>query len=305
MPSLTGAFCICQGAGNIGRLAQDLAGMTFWKVGEWSLECAQGTGSGPAGRQLCRARVSLQSGKTVIDALQGQGFDVRAVDTADSDWIARLRESPSPLSRCMVRGGTAACKAALRHCGFPIPAPVCWVLPWPWTNCAASNLWQGIGLSTGGFVNLSPATDWQRVIDRRGKVFVKPTCEGSSIGMTSAASATALARGYDRASQYARWSAGGQFIGGPEYPWPSSGMKCCPPSGLKPTEFYDYEAKYISNDTRYHCPSGLECIGKRRKWASWRCGRSAHSAARSGVGLTSCGIWPAGFYVLEVNTIPG
>ncbi|MCB1699066.1 MAG: D-alanine--D-alanine ligase, partial [Halioglobus sp.] len=69
-------------------------------------------------------------------------------------------------------------------------------------------------------------------------------------------------------------------------------------------EFYDYDAKYLSDETRYHCPSGLTAEDEARL------GALALQAFRS----LGCAVWgrvdimrsQAGeFYVLEVNTIPG
>ncbi|MCB1698934.1 MAG: D-alanine--D-alanine ligase [Halioglobus sp.] len=250
--------------------------------------------------------VSLQSGKTVIDALQGQGFDVRAVDTADSDWVAHLRDVSFAFIALHGPGGEdGSMQGALQALRIPYTGSGVLGSALAMDKLRSKQLWQGIGLSTGGFLNLSPATDWQQVIDRLGKVFVKPTCEGSSIGMTSAASAAALAQAYDRASQYGGGVLAEQFIDGPEYTVAILGDEVLPSIRLETAnEFYDYEAKYISNDTRYHCPSGLSASEEAEM------GELALWAFRS----LGCAVWGrvdimrdrAGrFYVLEVNTIPG
>jgi D-alanine-D-alanine ligase len=169
----------------------------------------------------------------------------------------------------------------------------------------SKQLWQGIGLATGGFVRLGPDTDWQGVIDSLGKVFVKPSCEGSSIGMTSASSAAALQQAFATASKYGGGVIAEQFIDGPEYTVAILGEEVLPSIRLETdNEFYDYDAKYISNDTRYHCPSGLTAaeeteIGELALWAFRSLG---------------CAVWgrvdimrdqTGKFQVLEVNTIPG
>ena len=96
-----------------------------------------------------------------------------------------------------------------------------------------------------------------------------------------------------------------QFIDGPEYTVAILGDEVLPSIRLETdNEFYDYEAKYISNDTRYHCPSGLSASEEAEM------GELALRAFRS----LGCAVWGrvdimrdlAGrFYVLEVNTIPG
>jgi D-alanine-D-alanine ligase len=96
-----------------------------------------------------------------------------------------------------------------------------------------------------------------------------------------------------------------QFIDGPEYTVAILGGEVLPSIRLETdNEFYDYEAKYISNDTRYYCPSGLTVQEEKRM------GALALQAFQS----LGCAVWgrvdimrdQAGrFYVLEVNTIPG
>jgi D-alanine-D-alanine ligase len=169
----------------------------------------------------------------------------------------------------------------------------------------SKQLWQGIGLATAGFVTLTRDSDWQGIIDRLGKVFVKPACQGSSIGMSSADSASALRQSFELASQYADEVLAEQFVDGPEYTVAVLGDDALPSIRLETdNEFYDYEAKYVSEDTRYHCPSGLSARDE------------ADIAALSLRAFRSlgCSVWgrvdvmrdAAGrFFVLEVNTVPG
>ena len=101
-------------------------------------------------------------------------------------------------------------------------------------------------------------SDWQAIIARLGKVFVKPSCEGSSIGMAPASDAATLAAAFEQASAYGEGVIAEQFIDGPEYTVAVLGDRALPSIRMETdNEFYDYEAKYLSDDTRYHCPSGL------------------------------------------------
>jgi D-alanine-D-alanine ligase len=169
----------------------------------------------------------------------------------------------------------------------------------------SKQLWQGMGLATGGFVTLAADTDWQQVIDRFSKVFVKPACEGSSIGMASADSAVALQQAYAVASDYVGEVLAEQFIDGPEYTVAVLGDEALPSIRMETdNEFYDYEAKYLSEETRYHCPSDLN------EAEEAQIAELALRAFRS----VGCSVWgrvdvmrdaDGDFYVLEVNTIPG
>ena len=169
----------------------------------------------------------------------------------------------------------------------------------------SKQLWQGIGLPTGGFVTLSEGTDWQAVIDQFGKVFVKPACEGSSLGMTPADSAIKLQAAFEKAASYSGEVIAEQFIDGPEYTVAVLGDESLPSIRMETqNEFYDYEAKYLSDETRYHCPSGLGDNEEAR----------LSELALDAFHSLGCLAWgrvdfmrdsDGQFYILEVNTIPG
>ncbi|MEP5321223.1 MAG: D-alanine--D-alanine ligase, partial [Marinobacter alexandrii] len=129
--------------------------------------------------------------------------------------------------------------------------------------------------------------------------------EGSSIGMAPAESAAELEAAWREASRYGGSVIAEQFIDGPEYTVSILGDQALPSICMETdNEFYDYEAKYISDDTSYHCPSGLSAEDEERV------GKLALQAFES----VGCAIWgrvdtmraaDGNFYVLEVNTIPG
>ncbi|TGD74064.1 D-alanine--D-alanine ligase [Mangrovimicrobium sediminis] len=250
--------------------------------------------------------VSLNSGRTVVDALCSLGYQVREVDPADADWIAQLGEVACVFNALHGPGGEDGCmQGALQALGIPYTGSGVLGSALAMDKRRSKQLWQGIGLSTGGFVVLEADTDWQGVINRFGKVFVKPACEGSSIGMAPAADAAALEAAYRAASGFSGGVLAEQFINGPEYTVAILGDQALPSIRMETDrDFYDYEAKYISDDTRYHCPSGLG---------------SAEEAELAALALAAfdslgCSVWgrvdamrdaDGRFYLLEVNTIPG
>lgn len=258
------------------------------------------------GGKSAEREVSLQSGQTVVAALRASGFEVRPVDPADSDWIAQLSGVSFAFNALHGPGGEdGSMQGALQALRIPYSGSRVLGSALAMDKLRSKQLWQGIGLSTGGFARLTPETRWQEVIDSLGKVFVKPTCEGSSIGMTSASDAAALEAAFRNASQYGGGVIAEQFIDGPEYTVAILGEEVLPSIRLETdNEFYDYDAKYISNDTRYHCPSGLTAREESEMGAL---------ALQAFLSL-GCAVWgrvdimrdAAGrFYVLEVNTIPG
>lgn len=258
------------------------------------------------GGNSAEREVSLLSGQTVVDALQSLALDVLAVDPAQHDWAAQLQGVNLAFIALHGPGGEdGSMQGALQTLGIRYTGSGVLGSALAMDKKRSKQLWQGIGLATGGFVTLSASTDWQGVIDRFGKVFVKPACQGSSIGMSSADSAQALRQSYELASQYAGEVLAEQFIAGPEYTVGVLGDTALPSIRLETdNEFYDYEAKYLSDDTRYHCPSGLTARDEAEIAAlSLRAFRSL-----------GCSVWgrvdvmrdAAGrFFVLEVNTVPG
>ena len=258
------------------------------------------------GGQSAERAVSLNSGATVIEALQSQGADVLAIDPAQPDWERQLAGVSMAFIILHGPGGEdGSMQGALQTLGIPYTGSRVLGSALAMDKKRSKQLWQGIGVATAGFVTLDRDSDWQDVIDRFGKVFVKPACEGSSIGMSSADNADALHKAYQLASQYAGEVLAEQFIDGPEYTVAVLGERALPSIRLETdNEFYDYEAKYLSDNTRYHCPSGLSAT------------EEAEIAALSLRAFRSlgCSVWgrvdvmrdaTGRFVVLEVNTVPG
>ena len=258
------------------------------------------------GGNSAEREISLLSGQTVVAALQSQGCEVRAVDPATPDWMAQLQGVTCAFIALHGPGGEdGSMQGALQTMGIPYTGSGVLGSALAMDKVRSKQLWQGMGLATGGFVTLAADTDWQGVIDRFTKVFVKPACEGSSIGMTSADSAVALQQAYAAASEYAGEVLAERFIDGPEYTVAVLGDEALPSIRMETdNEFYDYEAKYLSEATRYHCPSDLNPAEEAQIAAL------ALRAFRS----VGCSVWgrvdvmrdaDGDFYVLEVNTIPG
>ncbi|MEH6580417.1 MAG: D-alanine--D-alanine ligase [Halioglobus sp.] len=258
------------------------------------------------GGRSAEREVSLQSGAAVLAALQGLGCNVRSVDPADPDWIAQLGEVSFVFNALHGPGGEdGVMQGALEALGINYTGSGVLGSALAMDKKRSKQLWQGIGVPTGGFVTLAADTDWQEVIARFGKVFVKPACEGSSIGMACASNAAELEAAFVTAADYEGEVIAEQFIDGPEYTVAVLGSESLPSIRLETeNEFYDYEAKYLSDDTLYHCPSGLS--DEDEKQLSQLALEAFESLACSGWGRVDFMRDSDGtFYVLEVNTIPG
>ena len=134
---------------------------------------------------------------------------------------------------------------------------------------------------------------------------VKPAHEGSSVGMAKVSNAAQLAAAYQDAAKYDAVVLAERCIRGAEFTVAVLGGRVLPAIRLETDNvFYDYEAKYISNDTRYLCPCGL-AAEKEQELAA---------LARAAFDSVGCRGWgrvdvmqdeTGRFYLLEVNTVPG
>jgi D-alanine-D-alanine ligase len=250
--------------------------------------------------------VSLHSGAAVDAALQEAGFDTRVVDPADSNWQAQLAGVDFVFNVLHGPGGEDGCiQGVLQLMGLPYSGSGVLGSALAMDKLRCKQLWQGMGIPTAGFVELAANSDWQALIERHGSLFVKPATEGSSIGMSRADSPDALREAWTLAQRYSGRVMAERFIDGPEYTVAVLGDRALPAIRIEvQAEFYDYEAKYESEDTRYHCPAGLS------EAEEVQLGELALQV----FGSVGCAVWgrvdlmrePDGtFQVLEVNTIPG
>jgi D-alanine-D-alanine ligase len=136
-------------------------------------------------------------------------------------------------------------------------------------------------------------------------LFVKPASEGSSVGMTKVKAAGKLKAAYGLAAKYDPVVIAEKFIDGPELTVAILGERVLPIIRIEtPREFYDYEAKYIANDTRYLIPCGL--AKAKEKQLQTLCLQAFRALGCSGWGRVDLMLNRQGRpYLLEVNTSPG
>ena len=258
------------------------------------------------GRSEERA-VSLDSGAAVLAALQQQGIDAVGIDTADDDW---LQQVVAKYAHCFIalhgkHGEDGTVQGALEMLGLSYTGSGVLASALAMDKLRTKQLWRGIGFPTPAFEMLSEQSDWQGIIDRWGEAMVKPSCEGSSIGMARVSSAEQLKAAYQLAVKFDRRVLAEQWVVGAEFTVAILNGKALPAIGLETDHrFYDYEAKYKSDDTRYLCPCGLSAEKE----------RELQQLALEAFDSLGCKGWgrvdfmqasDGQFYALEVNTVPG
>jgi D-alanine-D-alanine ligase len=207
--------------------------------------------------------VSLNSGAAVLTALQRQGVDAHAFDPATrnlGDLIGG--EFDRVFIALHGRLGEDGCmQGALEVLGMPYTGSGVMASALGMDKWRTKLLWRAAGLPTADWAMLDADSDFAAVEQQLGlPIFVKPAREGSSIGMSKVSAAGTLKAAYETAAEHDPLVLAEQFIDGPEFTVAILGDRALPLIRLEPAKdaaFYDFDAKYLRNDTRYHCPAGL------------------------------------------------
>ncbi len=252
--------------------------------------------------------VSLNSGKAVLKALQAKKVNAHGVD-ADRNVLEVLKaEKFDRVFNIMHgRGGEdGEIQGALEL--LQIPYTGCGVMASAisMNKLMTKRIWSGANLPTPKFAVLTVDTDFDAVVEELGlPLMVKPANEGSSIGMSKVNKVEELQAAYQCAAEYDSLVFAEQWVTGNEYTIAILGDEALPVIRLEVNnEFYDYEAKYQSNDTQYHCPCGLD---SEEEQALKTLAKTAFDVvAGSGWGRVDVMRDQArNFYLIEVNTVPG
>ncbi len=204
--------------------------------------------------------VSLKSGKAVLDALIAAGVDAFALDPKDGLASVVTAEFDRAFIVLHGRGGEdGTMQGVMELLGKPYTGSGVMASALAMDKLRTKQIWESMGLSTPVYRVLDENTDWDAAIrDLNGCAMVKPAHEGSSIGMRKVLSAQELRDAYLEAAKYDSLVFAETWITGAEYTVSILEQSALPVIGLQThREFYDYDAKYIANDTRYLLPSGL------------------------------------------------
>ncbi|MBI5430243.1 MAG: D-alanine--D-alanine ligase [Nitrosomonadales bacterium] len=260
------------------------------------------------GGRSAEREVSLKSGAAVLAALQRSGVDAHAFDPATRNLQALADEN---FDRVFIAlhgryGEDGTVQGALELMGIPYTGSGVMASALGMDKWRSKLVWQAGGLPIPDYAMLDEQGDWKAVADRLGlPLFVKPANEGSSVGISKVKAVGELAAAYRVAAGYDKLVIAEKFIGGGEYTAAILGEQALPVIKIEPAnEFYDYEAKYLRNDTRYLCPSDLSGA---QEAEMQKLARQAF-ALLGGQGWGRVDFLKDGegrLYVLEANTSPG
>lgn len=260
------------------------------------------------GGHSAEREVSLRSGGMVLDALRRQGVDAHVFDPREQ----RLNDLVSErFDRVFIvlhgrHGEDGTVQGALEVMGIPYTGSGVLASALAMDKWRTKLVWQALGIPTPAHVLLTPDSDWARVVDQLDlPIMVKPAREGSSIGISKVHSIEQLAPAYEGAARHDDIVIGEQFVDGDELTAAVLGGEALPLIRLEtPRVFYDYQAKYHANDTRYLIPCGLPRERERDIQALVL--RAFQAVGCEGWGRVDLMLDRAGRpYCLEVNTVPG
>ncbi|MDY4280105.1 MAG: D-alanine--D-alanine ligase [[Pasteurella] mairii] len=256
--------------------------------------------------------VSLSSGQAVLDALRNQGYDAHPIDPKEFP-VATLKEQGFDRVFNILHGRSGedgAMQGLLEQIGIPYTG--CGVMASALTmdKMRTKMLWKAFGLpvaemeivTRSSLAELNP----HAVVEKLGlPLMVKPSLEGSSVGLTKVKAVDELKRAVEFALKFDETVLIEEWLSGDELTVPVLDNEVLPSIKIVPEgEFYDYNAKYLSDNTQYFCPSGLSA--EREQELRELVKRAYHVVGCRGWSRIDVMMDGKGqFRLVEVNTTPG
>ncbi len=260
------------------------------------------------GGRSAEREISLQSGNAVLKALRRRGVDAHPFDPVDQPMEEILKQgfNVAYIALHGRYGEDGTVQGALELMGLPYTGSGVLASALAIDKWRTKLLWQAVGINSPHYAMLNAESDFEMVVKELGlPLIVKPSREGSTIGLYKVMSAEELPDVYRSAAKHDPMVLAEQFIEGMELtvailgdiPLPLVRIEAA--SGL-----YDYEAKYLSNETGYFCPSGLSAEQENTIQVQ---ALQAHKALGcEGWGRVDLILDKSGKpYFLETNTSPG
>ncbi len=266
------------------------------------------------GGQSAEREISLQSGAAVFAALQEAGVESVLIDVSDNI-IADLKHAKIDRAFLALHGPggeDGRIQALLEYLHIPYTGSGVQASALAMDKLHTKQVWRGVSLEgsqqlpTPAYAVLNQDSDFAAVLKTLGgEVIVKPASEGSSIGMSRAQSVDELKQAFTAAAQYQGTVLVEQLVVGAEYTVAILDAEALPPIKLETNNsFYDFNAKYIANDTRYICPCGLS-VDKENELKKMATAAFAAIGCRGWGRVDVMADAQQNFYLLEVNTAPG
>ncbi len=252
--------------------------------------------------------ISLLSGRAVLAALKRRGVDAQEFDPAQRPLadLLGLKIERVWIALHGPGGEDGTLQGALEFLGIPYTGSGVLGSAIGMDKLRSKRLALAAGVPTPEFVVLRDAQDLDRAIERLGlPLIVKPGSQGSSVGMARIERAQELPQAWKNALRIDPIVFAETWVTGAEYTVAMLQGQALPSIRIEtPRSFYDYEAKYLRDDTRYFCPSGL-AVGAEEQLARLALA-SLDACGAEGWGRADFMMDGAGKpLLLEINTVPG
>lgn len=259
------------------------------------------------GRSAERA-ISLRSGHAVLDALLRKGVDAHPFDPSEQHMEQLLQQG---FNRAHIAlhgryGEDGTVQGALELMGIPYTGSGVMASALAMDKWRTKLLWEAAGITTPHHILINEQSDFAKVAQEVGlPLIVKPGREGSTIGLSKVEDVNGLPVACGLAAQHDAMVLAEQFIEGTELTAAILGDVALPLVRIEvESGLYDYEAKYLSDGTRYFCPSGVSNAQE----------QSIQAQALRAHRVLGCEGWSrvdvildksGRPYFLEINTSPG
>ena len=260
------------------------------------------------GGSSAEREISLKSGRAVLSALKRRGVDAHAFDPRERP-LEQLRSEGFDRAFIALHGrlgedGTV--QGALQMMGMAYTGSGVMASALAMDKWRTKLVWRAAGVRTPRFDLLHAESNFKAVARKLGlPLMVKPSCEGSSIGMSKVLKAERLRAAYRLAANYDSVVIAEQFVKGIELTASILDGQALPLIRVEtPRAFYDYQAKYFANSTRYICPCGLSA--KQEKKIQEKALQAYQVLGCRGWGRVDLMLDQRRVpYFIEVNTVPG
>ena len=251
--------------------------------------------------------ISLLSGSAVFNGLQRLGVNAAVIDVGN-DIIDQLREAKPDLVVPMLHGKDGedgVIQGMLEMMQLPYTGSGVLASAIAMDKVKSKLIWRRLGLNTADFEFIYSDSNWNELIEKFGRIVVKPVNGGSSLGIAIVDNADDLQQKHSEALAFDSGVIAEKFVNGNEYSTGVLGDEIFPTVQLEtPREFFDYEAKYEDENTRFICPPELPEYKLQELEALIK---NAYNSLGC-TGLARIDVMQEGdgeFYLLELNTIPG
>ncbi|ARO86432.1 D-alanine--D-alanine ligase [Nitrosospira lacus] len=260
------------------------------------------------GGRSAEREISLKSGNAVLAALRRQNVDAYPFDPSEHHMEALLQQG---FDRAHIAlhgryGEDGTVQGALELMGLPYTGSGVMASALAMDKWRTKLLWQAAGIDTPRHILLNAQSDFDAVVKTLGlPLIVKPSREGSTIGLSKVKAVAHLPAAYESAARHDTMVLAEQFIEGMELTAAILGETPLPLVRIETAGgLYDYQAKYLSDDTRYFCPSGLSAADEQAIQAQAL--RAHQTLGCEGWGRVDVILDKSGKpYFLETNTSPG